>query len=191
MLDPRAGELTEHAHNATPGANALTEATKLMSEVAKNEETRFSNLNTRGVAVISATSLVTALSGIFAKELLGTALTGWGQTLGLYGLVLTLAFLGAATGFSVFGVLRPKHRAAFGDNDVIDNPAALVEAGDVLAIQFSESHAIAESLLLRNTEKAKALEKAYLSFFAAVIVAAVTVGGILVWKLDATGTVPF
>jgi hypothetical protein len=163
----------------------------LILDVAKNEETRFSNLNTRGVAILSATSLVTAVAGIFAKELLGTSLTGWGLSLGLYGLVVTLVLLGATAGITVVGVLAPKRRYVFGANALTDHPSTLSCKDAVLRLQFTEYRAIANSLLERNTAKAKALNGAYSTFFAAVLVAAFTAGGIAVWKLDKLGKLPF
>jgi len=60
MLDPSTTTLDASANSGIPSAEALTDAAKVVAEVAKNEESRFSNLNTRGVAIISATSVVTA-----------------------------------------------------------------------------------------------------------------------------------
>jgi hypothetical protein len=192
MIDPSGGQSPGSPDTTSvPSADALADAAKAMAEVAKNEESRFSNLNTRGVAIISATSLVTALSGIFAKELLGTSLTGWGLTVGLLGLAVTLLTLVIATAIVAFGVLAPKHRAAFGGNDLTDDPSAVTSATDVFRLQFIDYRQIARSLLERNTEKARALEKAYLALFTAVLSASLTVGGILAWRLEQTGTWPF
>lgn len=177
--------------NSHPAAAALAEAARLMLDVAKNEETRFSNLNTRGVAVISATSLVTALAGIFAKELLGSSLTGWGLSVGIYGLIGTLLLLGVTASLTVFGVLAPKQRYVFGANALTDHPGNLTEAAAVQQIQFVEYRLIARSLVERNTEKATWLNRAYVAFFAAVLCAGATTGGIAVWKLESLAQFPF
>ena len=191
MLDPSSASLGASSNGDSPSDAALADAAKVVAEVAKNEETRFSNLNTRGVAIISATSVVTAISGFFAKDLLGTSLSGWGLTVGLFGLAVTLLALVTATGIVAFGVLAPKQRAAFGNNALMDNPDQLSSASDVFRVQFTDYRQIAQSLLARNTEKARALEKAYVSLFVAVVSAALTVGGILAWRLEQAGIFPF
>jgi hypothetical protein len=177
--------------DAVPADAALPEAARLILDVTKNEETRFSNLNTRGVAVISATSLVTALAGVFAKELLGSSLTGWGLSVGIYGLIATLALLALTAAFIVFGVLAPKQRLVFGGNSVVDDPSAVTAALEVQKIQFIEYRQIAKSLVGRNSDKAKWLDRAYLAFFAAVLCAGATTAGIVVWKLDSLDRFPF
>jgi hypothetical protein len=187
---PGQGAVVDNA-GAAPQAEALAEASKLILDVTKNEETRFSNLNTRGVAVISATSLVTALAGVFAKELLGSSLTGWGLSVGIYGLVGTLVLLAVTAGIAVFGVLSPKRRYVFGGNDITDNPSAVATASEVQEIQFVEYRQIARSLVDRNNEKAKWLNRAYVAFFLAVLCAGATTGAIVVWKLDSLNQFPF
>jgi len=122
--------------------------------------------------------------------LLGTSLSGWGLTIGLFGLAVTLLALVIATGMVAFGVLAPKQRAAFGGNALVDDPDRVLTPLQVFEIQFTDYRQIAQSLLARNARKARALERAYLALFVAVVSAALTVGGILAWRLDQAGTWP-
>lgn len=160
--------------NDIPKEAALPEAAKLLAEVTKNEETRFSNLNTRAVAVLSATSLITALAGIFSKDVLGKDFTGWGRQAGAGGLVLTVGLLTLTAIVVVLGVLKPGDRLVFGDNDLTKSPGGIGDPVQVIAIAFREYLAISTVLTERNVAKAKALNWAYVIFLAAVVAIAVT-----------------
>lgn len=150
-------------------------AAKVLGDVWKNEETRFSNLNTRGVAVISAASVVTALLGFFNKNLLDStpsqltdglrvdAQTGLGASIGF--LVLTIAIV-------VLGVLRPGPRAVFGNNEITQG--ATLTAQRVDSVVFLELGQIYRALVNRNSKKAHWLNWGYLTFFVAVLIAAGT-----------------
>jgi hypothetical protein len=160
------------AGNTTAADATLAAAAAAIYAAAQNEETRFSNLNTRGVAVLSATSLVTALAGIFGKDLLATtSFVGWQKTVGIVGLIVTLVLLVAVAWQTVEGVLVPHSRALFGGNALTDTPTSLNSADEVQMVIFNDYRQVNNSLALRNAEKAQALESAYRLFLAAVLAA--------------------
>lgn len=156
-------------------AAAGTAATKVMSDVWKNEETRFSNLNTRGVAVVSAASVVTALLGFFNKNLLDSTPSQLadGVRVGAQsGLGASVALLVLTIGLVVIGVLRPGRRGVFGGNAITNGQQ--LTAAEVDKVAFEELALIYQSLVNRTSEKAHWLNLAYLCFFLAVLVAAAT-----------------
>ena len=159
---------------SNPQDAALAEAVKIMGDIMKNEETRFSNLNTRAVAVVSATSLVTALMGVFSKDLIGKDFTGWGRRAGAYGAMSAVALLALTAGIVVIGVLAPKARLLFGGNALVDAPATVADANEVDRVAFRDYLDIYTNLSIRNKEKAQNLNAAYYSFFGAVLVIAST-----------------
>lgn len=151
-----------------------------MGDVLKNEETRFSNLNTRGVAVLSATSLVTALAGVFAKDVFGATFDGWGRTVGRLGIIAAVALLAATAWRVVEGVLIPGPRYVFGDNDLTNTPSSVNSADHVNAVAFQEYLAIYKVLVIRNKAKAEALNDGYHLFLGAVAVISATTIAVIV-----------
>lgn len=156
----------------TPSPAALPEAAKLVQAAAGVEETRFNNLNSRAIALLSATSLITALAGLFSKELLDTTKLGASRTIVAGALLGTLLLLVAVASALVWGVLVPNRRVTFGDNDLTNSPGSIADAPAVYAVAFSEYLQIHRSLVERNRSKADALHFAYWIFLAAVIVIA-------------------
>lgn len=169
--------------------NAWTTAAKVMTDVWKNEETRFSNLNTRAVAVLSAASLVTAVLGFFSKNVLDTGATRLSETQQAFakaGIYAALAMLALTTAAVVFGVLLPGKRYIFGGNELTGyiDQAGTWHAGSSLSasaidqLACKEFGAIYVELANRSRRKAYWLQLGYVFFAAAVaasIVAAVLV----------------
>jgi hypothetical protein len=156
-----------------PAAVDKAEALKVMTDVWKNEETRFSNLNTRGVAVVSAASLVTTILGVFTKNVLDSTtshLTGSPRTVALIGICTALLVLVVTIGIIVFGVLAPGRRVIFGDNALTRGQA--VTAEDIDALAYSDYAAIYADLANRSLRKAYWLTAGYCSFFIALTVSA-------------------
>jgi hypothetical protein len=171
-------------------AAAASEAARIMGDVWKNEETRFNNLNTPGVAVLSATALVTAVLGFFSKNLLDKSLNGarWfaiGSTWGV------LIVLGVTGGFIVLGVLRPSMRPLFGGNalttkgDTAEPRTFSAQAVD--AVAYQEYGAFYAQLANRSSSKAYWLTWAYYIFFLAIAATVLLTGIILIW---ASATAP-
>lgn len=147
-----------------------------MKDAAQVEETRFNNINSRAIALLSASSLVTAPVGVFAKDLpdptklvhvrggLAAAVV-----LSLVGLVTSVAFL-------VVGVLLPTRRLAFGgDDNLVVRPLAGTDPRAVAAAVYVDYWWVLDSLQARNAGKVKALHNAYLAFgFAVAVIAAGT-----------------
>ncbi|MDQ3897260.1 MAG: hypothetical protein M3326_08490 [Actinomycetota bacterium] len=180
---PNAAPPTLPVNPGVPQTGALVDAVKVLSDVMRNEETRFSNLNTRAVAIVSATSLITAIAGFFSRDLLGTTFSGWGRTVGQWGLLLTLVGLVATAVQIIVWVLLPKGRLVFGKNALTDSPATLVSQQDVNEVAFVEYLAIYRSLVTRNTEKANALNKGYLLFLTTVGIIGATVSLVVISTL--------
>jgi hypothetical protein len=173
-------EVTIEGIEAIPSDLALPDALAVIQDASNNAETQFSNLNTRGVAILSATSLVTALAGFYAKDILGTTYMGWRREVGIAGLVLTLAWLSIVAVIVVVCVLKPTHRLFFGDNDITDRPTGLTSALEVKRVAFKEYRQVLADLYEKNQKKAIALKRAYWSFLAAVVSIALTVAIITV-----------
>ena len=155
-------------------------AVKILGDVWKNEESRFSNLNTRGVAVISAASVVTALLGFFNKNLLDSTPSQLSDDLRVaaqVGLGASIAFLVLTIAIVVFGVLRPGPRAVFGNNDITSG--ASLTAPQMEEVVFSDLGQIYRTLVNRTSKKAHWLNLGYLTFFVAVLVAAATASYVL------------
>ena len=166
-----------------PGQPAYADAARIWLEVAKNEETRFNNLNTRGVAVITIAGLVTTLAGFFAKDLPTSASVGTGVKHGVVILfVAALAALAFAATIVLVRVLWPKRRALFGDNLLVKNPGQLQSADDVLELQITEFSQIALTLQQRNADKARGLEASYAFVVIAIWLIAVAA---MVFAIDA------
>lgn len=156
-------------------ASAGAAAVKILGDVWKNEETRFSNLNTRGVAVISAASVVTALLGFFNKNLLDSTPSQLSDELrdaAQMGLGASITFLVITIGIVVFGVLRPGPRAVFGGNGITSGSSLSAPAMD--KVIYLDLGQIYKALVNRTSRKAHWLNLGYLTFFIAVLIAAAT-----------------
>jgi hypothetical protein len=163
--------------------DSATEAAKIMSDVWKNEETRFGNLNTRAVAVVSATSLVTTILGFYSKNLFDTSSAGFGGDLRTYatvGIFVSLGLLVLTAAAIVFGVLLPRHRPLFGDNAITRGEALSIL--DIDNTAFDEYGALYSQLADRSAEKAYWLSLSYVLFFLAVLGSAFTTS-LLVWGI--------
>ena len=162
---------------------AAAEGVKIMGDVWKNEETRFNNLNSRAIAVLSATALVTAVLGFFSKNLLDTSLAS-ARTGALWGAGITLVLLGGAAAFVVLGVLRPSQRPIFGHNELTLNKPAntIFKAQDIHAIAYREYGGLYTQLANRSSWKAYWLTFAYYCLFAAVVVSILTTIYVI-WKV--------
>jgi hypothetical protein len=156
-----------------PAAADKAEALKVITDVWKNEETRFSNLNTRGVAVVSAASLVTTIVSLFSKNVLDSTtshLTGSPRTVALIAICIALLGLIVTIGVVVFGVLAPGRRVIFGDNALTNGREVTAEEIDVLA--YTDYADIYADLANRSLRKAYWLTRGYYVFFAALVVSA-------------------
>jgi hypothetical protein len=166
-----------------PGTEALADAQSVMQTAANGEESRFDSLNTRAVAVLSATSLVTALAGIYGKDVVDGTYTSWTRVVGTLGLVVTLVLLITVATVVVKGVLVPKTSLFFGDNDLTDHPSRITTALELRQLVFDEYRRVHMQLLARNEEKAEALTWGYRILLSAVIAIALTVGAISIGRL--------
>ena len=172
--DARAPEFGLVDNAAWAGAAAV------MGDVWRNEETRFSNLNGRAVAVLSATSLVTTVLGFYSNNVLDTApATRLGSTqqavakAGLYG-ALALLLLTAAV--LVFGVLLPGKRFIFGANPLTGyagqdgwHPGSPLDTAGIDQLVCQEYGTIYVELANRSRRKAYWLQLGYLFFTAALL----------------------
>jgi hypothetical protein len=168
---------------ATPADAA--EAAKIMSDVWKNEESRFSNLNTRGAAILSAASLVTTVLGIFTKNILdstASSLNGTPRDVALVAVSVALGLLLVSIGTIVFGVLQPSGRFIFGANTLTKGGTINAQQADEAA--FEDYGAIYAELASRSCRKAYWLTVAYYVFFAALLVsAAATIYIVVAYKV--------
>ena len=152
---------------------AVVAAVRVLTDVWKNEETRFSNLNTRAVALLSATSVVVSLIGLFFRNLLDASLKDIGRTIGIAGAGSALLFLVLAAGMITLGVLRPARRTIFGDNPLTAGEAALTE-DSIARVAFAEFGGLYAKLADRSAWKAVWLTYAYYSFFIGIFLSAAT-----------------
>lgn len=164
-----------------PTGSALPAAAELLKYAAGIEETRFNNLNNRAIALVSGSSVVTALLGFFAKDILTT--DALSEVRGLVAVLTTIAVLGLilAIGVLLRGVLIPGGRLSFGNNAVTEESSVLNEVAQVQVVQWSEYRLILDSLVSRNAGKAKALNIAYWAYGTALLSASVAVFVIL-WR---------
>jgi hypothetical protein len=156
----------------------------VLQDVWKNEETRFSNLNTRGLGVISASSIVTTLLAFFAKDIFLSSsgqLAGAARTIGQASTVTGVAFLVVTIFVAVFGVLMPGGRDLFGDNHLLGEGSSergtvftpgvvLVSESAVKQLASNEYAGMYVTLLNRNERKAWFLSWSYLTFLLGVTV---------------------
>lgn len=160
-----------------PTDAALEPATRTMQAVMASEEARFSNLNTTAVNLLTATSLIAALVGLFSQDLLGdkfdedlSELIPWTLIAALVGLLGTVILL-------VGGVLIPSRHKVFESNAIMDQPSSLSEEQVVHATAFKQFRSITTSLRKRNKRKAAFLHIAYGSFFVTVVAIGVAAVG--------------
>jgi hypothetical protein len=144
-----------------------SEAVKIMGDVWKNEETRFNNLNTRAIALISATSVVTTILGFYSKNLFDTSGTRTGfqgawREWGAVGLICSVLLLSATIFVTVFGVLLPRPRPVFGDNALTEG--TVPDVGTVDRTAFDEYGALYAGLASRTARKAFWIDWAYVLF---------------------------
>ena len=188
-------ERTEPANTRPyPGNNALQPAAALWQEVAKNEETRFNNLNTRAVGVLSVTALVTSIAGFFTKDLLSTTvLRGWIRGIAAGLLAASVALLAVAAFIVVVAVLWPRRRAVFGGNTLETDPASFQCPEDVQKLAIDEYSQIAATLQVRNSRKAAWLRWAYCVVMVAVASissAAILFAGNALWSEKKPSSTP-
>ncbi len=164
-----------------PQDDALSEAVKALSDAMKNEETRATNANSRGVTLLSATSLVTAIIGFFAKDLFGTTVSTTARHVGIVGFVGVVALLIITAGVLVFGVLFPARRAVFGDNKITHHDAALT-LPQVQLVEMQEYQAIMEDLQSRTQQKMSKLKVAYFLFFMTVLFIGATAATVILLR---------
>ena len=172
--------MTVAGDHGVPQGTALAGAASIIESAAQNETTRFNNLNSRGVAVLSATSLVTTLVGLYAKQIVGGTFKGTTLHWSIVGLVASLVLLVVDALIIVFGVLLPKRQLMFGNNDLTDNPASIIDDVRLQQIVFDEYRQEFVSLQMANENKGKALIWAYGVFVSAVLVIAATVIGVTI-----------
>jgi hypothetical protein len=206
-LLPQQGPTISFTPTTLRDKDLLSEAYKVVGDVWKNEESRFNNLNTRGAAVLSATSLVTTILGFFSKNLFDGSIKGQYRTAGVVGLDIVFVLLVITAALIVFGVLRPSRRAIFGNNWLTDggnpkiattvnkskNPpepnatdvsltGADVVDGTVPVDQLAvnEYGAIFAVLAERSERKAIYLKNSYYSLFASIVISAIAFAIIIV-----------
>lgn len=158
-------------------------AAKAVQDAATQEETRFNNINNRGIALVSASSLVTALIGLFGKDLTGAAYAPVRQGVAVL-LLLTVAALLIAVGIIIVGVLLPSGRVSFGDNRITSNTPPLNAPIDVSTVVWSEYVQVLSVLQRRNSRKATAINAAYWAFGGAVFLGTLAVGAVIVYAIS-------
>lgn len=162
-----------------PQRDAVGDCTRILGDLLKNEETRFSNLNTRAMNLVSATSLITALTGFFARELSTSSLKGWQRGVGSVGLIIVLVLLAITAWITVVHVLNPGRRYLLGNNAILENSDQLATPEDVNLVAYSEYKVTYYGLAGRNREKARHLDLTYKTLHGAVITAGLTLIAIL------------
>jgi hypothetical protein len=163
---------------APPEGKVAAPAAKAMFDASLAEDTRFNNINNRGIALVAASSLVTALIGVYAKDVMSEALEPIRSDLAPL-LTLTVALLVAAVGVVIIRVLLPGGRPAFGNNAITDNPSTLTTEDAVAQVVWREYWLIHRAVQARNVRKAKGIHLAYWLFGAATVVGAFSVFRVL------------
>lgn len=179
LLDPEAVPAGQAKTDAGASWDA---AAKYMADAWKNEETRFSNLNTRAMALVTATSLITTVLGFFAKNVFDrgetTRLSADQLQTAEDAFRVALIVLVVTAVLIVFCVLRPGGRYLFGNNLLVGTiprgEKALRRGSDLTDKQMAEVAAreyaaIFVRLATRNKWKAYFLNLAYLTFLVGVI----------------------
>lgn len=156
-----------------PTGSALPAGLQIIMTVVANEETRFSNLNTRAISLLSASSLITALAGLFSKDILGESLGGAAGFVAVMLMIVLVGLLSTAA-VLVVSVLMPGKRALFGRGDDVFDSDKVSDVETVQTIAFDEFSEILETLRHRNADKVKGLHRAYGIFLGTVL--AIVVG---------------
>jgi hypothetical protein len=172
---PPAGDAIQ---NPDAGVNivdgpGLAAAARVLGDVWRNEETRFSNLNTRAVAILSAASIVTTVLNFFSKN---------SQEDARGAIYIALALLVATALIIIFGVLKPGPRYIFGNNDLTNGVAFTAQgnppssAADIDKLACNEYLTIYRALATRSKAKAYWLTFAYYTFGGAILASAIATG---------------
>ncbi|HEV7649265.1 MAG TPA: hypothetical protein VGP26_14005 [Actinophytocola sp.] len=161
-------------------ASAMPAGLQIMMAVVANEESRFSNLNTRAISLLSATSLITALAGLFSKDILAGSLGGVAGFVAVMLMIVLVGLLGTAA-VLVLGVLMPGKRGLFGrGNENVVDPNKISDVEMVQDIAFGEFTGILTTLRERNAEKVRALHRAYSIFLGTVLAIVIGTFGVAV-----------
>lgn len=160
-----------------------TEVLKVMEDVWKNEESRFSNLNTRALGLVSASSIVLTILSIFYKDIFESSsgqLTHNLRLVGQYSTGISVGLLLVMTLVVILGCLMPGGRSVWGNNAVAGLQSATGNARQGTVVDnvgvdrtTSEDYAtIYVGLVNRNERKAFWLSWGYMLFGLAIILAA-------------------
>jgi len=171
FLPPAKDSVAEPVAIVLTNADACSSAAKVMTDVCANEESRFSNLNGRAVAVLSALALVTTLLGVFSTSFLDSKLTDNQHTVALWGTDIAVILLMMSAALAVFGVLQPGRRYVFGNNELTNGTVDL-QPDALNKMIYREFGGIYANLASRSLRKAWFLERSYYAFFAALLVGA-------------------
>jgi len=148
--------------------DAVAAAASALQAAASNEENRFSALNGRAAALVSASSLITALLAVFLGEAVSERLAGIRVPIAIL-LGLTLIALVASVLVAIVKVLLPSKREVFGDNAITAEAPDFSSAAAVHAEVWSEYRVVLAVLQDRNQEKAKGLNRSYKLFAVAAV----------------------
>lgn len=179
--------VVDASHLQPPQVEVLKEIVDTLRPLVTSEETRSNNFNTRAAAVLSASAIVTAVSGFFAKDLYTEnlkSLSERAEWVVLGGVFLALGALGIAV-FYCLGVLLPKTRFAYSREHIRawvgqaqqtptgQEPAPIGDLpqsrAEVLARTAHELGWIVYQLRGVNSDKANRLENAYKALGVAII----------------------
>ena len=139
----------------------------------------FNNLNNRAIALVSASSVVTTIAGLYAKDLISKGITGSRAAVGIF-LLLGLIALMICIWTCVIRVLRPSGRLLFGNNRITNNDPPLTSPQDVNVVRWSEYREVLSTLQNRNASKADGLNLAYMFFAVAILAGSIAFGIVLV-----------
>jgi hypothetical protein len=157
---------------------ARNEALGVVRPLVASEETRSTNLNTRALGVISASSVITALAALFAKEVFTSATLerlGHSKTPALVLLIVALVVLVATVMYGVWTLL-PRKRDYVSPNELSmwadpDSNAALNEV-HIRQQALAELSKELKNLRTFNEEKVRRLKTTYFLYAIAVFVIA-------------------
>jgi hypothetical protein len=157
---------------------ARNEALGAVRPLVASEETRSTNLNTRALGVISASSIITALAGLFAKEVFSSASLqklGDSKVPALVLLISSLVFL-VATVISGVWTLLPRNRGFIVPDglDNWENKEAQAPLDEALIRQqtLADLAEVLCSLRKFNKNKVQRLTITYVLYAIAVVVIA-------------------
>jgi hypothetical protein len=163
--------------SAVVAAAAWLNVAKVMVDLWKNEETRFNNINSRAIALLSATSLITTVLGYFSKNVLdtnpATRLSASQEDVAKWGTYVALALLAITAGLLVFGVLRPSGRVISGKNQLVgwgaQRPGFPLTTAQIDQTMAEEYGVIYVTLANRSHWKAYFMNLAYTVFAVAIV----------------------